>query len=147
MAFPDTTGVGLSNDRLFIGQNHLICTFLLPDTMEMTSTNQPATPPVRSGVTPRSNADRQSDTRLTAMHLKHADYITRRCRRADVRSHYVRRQHHFFQREKTAVFKLAVTRCSGSFRTQFEVFCILCSALCVFTWLQHKTLFGKLKHG
>lgn len=30
--------VGLSSDRLFIGQNHLICTFLFPDTMEMTST-------------------------------------------------------------------------------------------------------------
>lgn len=61
MAFPDTTRVGLSNDRLFIGQNHPICTFLLPDTMEMTSTHQPATRPACCGVTPRSKPKTQSD--------------------------------------------------------------------------------------
>lgn len=66
MAFPDTTQVSLSNDRLFIGQNHLICTFLLTDTMEMTST-RPACRPRQSAPTwhPEANlkhADKQSNS-------------------------------------------------------------------------------------
>lgn len=90
MAFPDTTGVGPSNDRLFIGQNHLICTFLRPDTMEMTSTNRPAS----LGSLLRGDTMIEPPT-LTALHLKHDDYIIGHCWRADVRTHYVR--HHFFQ--------------------------------------------------